>query len=465
METDFCVDFEKKIFSQIVKLTGSGNNSLPSDLRLGLAVSGGADSVSLFVSVKEICHNLNIPLYVVTVNHNIREAEETDGDAEFVRELCEKNPDFDVHFTLKVLERGLVTRTAEERGGGIEEAARFLRYQAFENFINENHLDYLCLAHNKNDQIETLLMRFLQGNGLEGSCGISAKRGKFIRPLLETSRAEIEKYLKIKKITWRTDCTNSDTQYLRNKIRLKLVPFLSENFTGWQNALIHGAKKAEIDCQFINSQVNIAQNLIDNKNSVEIKSFCALDDAVKYRILLRMFNNAGENNRVPSVLVNEIIFQLKKGDVKKYYGNSEIISDGSRLFIKKCSKSQTDLWFSDIIKKDGVYEFPFGEICSVQKFNNFNQSEIELSCGQFSVSLKISYPFCIRNWQTGDCIKTKSGNYKKIADIFADWQVSLQKRSMIPLVQELETAEQEILCIFGKSAGFYNWVVNEKINN
>ncbi len=463
MEIDFCADFEKKIFSQLVKLTGSSNNSLPSDLRLGLAVSGGADSVSLFVSVKEICHKLNIPLYVVTVNHNIREAEETDGDADFVRELCEKKSDFAVHFSLKVLERGLVARTAEERGGGIEEAARFLRYQAFENFINENHLDYLCLAHNKNDQIETLLMRFLQGNGLEGSCGISVKRGKIIRPLLEISREEIEKYLKIKKVTWRTDCTNYDTQYLRNKIRLKLVPFLTENFTPWQNALIHGAKKAEIDCQFINSQVNIAEKLVDNKNSVEIKSFCTLDDAVKYRILLRMFNNAGKNNRVPSVLVNEIIFQLKKGVVKKYYGNTEIICDGGRLFIKKYTKTQTDLCFSDIIKQDGVYEFPFGVISSVQE--GFNQNEIELLCGQFSVKLKISYPFCIRNWQIGDCIKTKSGNYKKIADIFADWHVSLQKRSMIPLVQELETAEQEILCIFGKPAGFYNWVVNEKINN
>ncbi len=144
--------------------------------RVGVAVSGGADSVALLVSLVEILGKKNI--FVITVNHNIRPSEESKADADFVFELCKK---IGVFCKIAEIERGIVLQTAKIRGGGTEEAARFLRYLEFEKFLKEKSLDFLCLAHTQNDQIETLLMRFLQGSSQLS--GIARRRGAFCRPL------------------------------------------------------------------------------------------------------------------------------------------------------------------------------------------------------------------------------------------------------------------------------------------
>ena len=95
--------------------------------------------------------------------------------------------------------------------------------------VNEN-VSCVCLAHNLNDNIETVLMRFLQGSSFEGLSGIKFVREKFVRPLLNISRLDIENYLKLQNIKWQTDKTNYDNKYLRNKIRLDLIPFLDVTF-------------------------------------------------------------------------------------------------------------------------------------------------------------------------------------------------------------------------------------------
>ena len=133
-------------------------------LPLGIAVSGGADSLSLLVSLARI-FNKSIPLKVITINHNIRRYEESRGDADFVKALCEKLALEGAAVSCKIveIERNLISSQAAAEKTSVEDSARSFRYKAFEKFIDEEGLCALCLAHTQNDQLETVLMRFLQG--------------------------------------------------------------------------------------------------------------------------------------------------------------------------------------------------------------------------------------------------------------------------------------------------------------
>lgn len=483
-------DFEKKVEKSLLDcgVLFSG------DLKIGAAVSGGADSVSLLLSLCSVLKKYSIPLYVITINHNIRHKNETEGDAVFVEQLCQnlKKNGFLVNFKCITFEENQVSKLSGSRKGGIEEAARFLRYQAFDNFILSNKLDYLCLAHNKNDQLETLLMRFLQGSGLDGLCGIKQKRQKFIRPLLDFERSEIEVYLNSKNQSWRTDSTNTNQNYLRNKIRLSLVPFLKENFPGWEKALISGQKKAMEDAAFISYIVNncdVNKNMgadncnysadncnygADNCNygadscnygadscnyGADICNYGADNcnyrafPAITKRLILRKFNEAGISCRVPDSFLQELCKEINNSkSVKKFFNGYEIIIKNNEVLVKKAVKKHTDLVFFDIIEHDGIFNFPFG-IMSVL------EGKIYINDNSLSCSVKM--PFCVRNVTSGDTIATADGSLKKVRDIFSDWHVLQEHKELIPLILDVQTGE--IVCIAASFLGYNDWVVkNEK---
>lgn len=273
--------------------------------RLGVAVSGGADSICLLTCLFEILEKKDAEkkLMVITVNHNIREESETKGDALFVSEYCKK---LGVECKIVEINRGEVFITEKTRCGGTEDAARFLRYKIFEQEIAENNLDYVCLAHNENDNLETILMRFFQGSGKSGE--IEEERGRFLRPLLKCSRNEIEDFLKERKLQWRTDSTNFDNNYLRNKIRNILVPVLNENFEGWKTALLHGVEKKSIP----QSQENL---------------------------VFEAFKNAGGKGRLPFPVI------------KEFLRNGKASFDGYEIFAKKKENLATEINFYSIIEE------------------------------------------------------------------------------------------------------------------
>ena len=159
-------DFEKKVSRGLAECGVNlfADKSAP----VGVAVSGGADSVSLLVSLVHICKNPG-KIIAVTVNHNLRSEEESGGDAVFVEKLCSslgvKCRRFDVP-------RGKILSEAKKNGSGVEDAARKIRYSCFEKFIQETGSSFLCLAHNRNDRIETVVMRFMQGAGTSSLAGI-----------------------------------------------------------------------------------------------------------------------------------------------------------------------------------------------------------------------------------------------------------------------------------------------------
>ena len=458
-------EFEKKVKDKldvILQCETSGGAYPP----IGVAVSGGADSIALLLSMSEIIS----PLYVITVNHNIRPAAESAGDVDFVLEVCEelRKRGRDVICEAVELERGAVAQEAERRGGGIEEAARYLRYAAFEKFVAERGLGVLCTAHNMNDQLETVLMRFLQGSPAEAAGGIRARReigvsGSVIaRPLLDISRTEIEAYVQSRGFTWRTDKTNFETDYLRNRIRLNLVPFLNEQFPGWQKSVLSGADKACEDAELIFSCVEKVPVSAGPDGEVEISlnEFKSSPIAVQRRLILSACNKAGERARIPNQFIKDVLSTVRQSDgFTKHFAGIDIILKKNRLFVKKHTEINTDLVFSDIIEKTGSFEFPFGNLDVFNYREQDGKKFVTVCAGESSIAENIALPFCIRNVRLGDMVLCADGSLKKVSDVFSDWHVAPEKKGLIPVIQLLNEKSQGIKAILGGFLGYKDWIV------
>jgi tRNA(Ile)-lysidine synthetase-like protein len=200
------------------------NNMFTSGDKVIVAVSGGPDSLCLLHILYKLKERLNISLYVAHVNHCLR-GNESDEDEKFVKEFCKK---INVEFrSIKVD----INKVASKYNLSCETAGRKIRYEFFEELKSQFGAQKIAVAHNANDQAETVLMRIMRGTGLDGLTGIKPVRDDiFVRPLINTTRNEIEKYCEENGLKPRIDKTNYETIYSRNKIRLELIPYMEKNF-------------------------------------------------------------------------------------------------------------------------------------------------------------------------------------------------------------------------------------------
>ncbi len=479
-------------------------------------VSGGADSICLLTSVvqaqtqdlqsarlqdssstPERCQLVN----VITINHRIRSESESMGDALYVKEYSQS---LNCPCTIISLEPGEVEQCAKFRGRGTEDAARFLRYKAFNDFCldlmkkNKTRKIFFALAHNQNDQLETLVMRFLQGAGLSSREGIASRRDQilksedddeyivhYVRPLLDISREDIERYLKIQGIKWRTDSTNSETEYLRNKIRSFVIPALDKTMAGWKNAVLAGREKALIENNFLEKtcapyqwkncggkdcgaraedagQESGGENDgacgIENDGVyIEAETFLKLEDAQKIRLLYRAFEKLSLEERVPFLFVKQVLCKIQhekiiNGQIEAY------IKDGF-LFVKKCKNSRTVCGFFAIINKECSIDFDFGVLKATKPDKaGFTDLEFVTKAGKCFYLNKIHTPFCFRSRQIGDNVLTKQRDYKTVADVLSDFKVDSEHKDLIPVIQSLED-DKKILAVWGSIFGFKDWIV------
>jgi tRNA(Ile)-lysidine synthase len=191
--------------------------------RVGVAVSGGADSVALLRLLLELQPKLGVVLCVVHLNHQLR-GHAADGDERFVAKLAE------LHGLEYFVEHVNVAAKAKRERLNIEDAARRARYEFFAALVKQRKIARVATAHTADDQAETVLAHLLRGAGLAGIGGIHAATGEVVRPLLSIRRAALRVYLKEKKQTWREDATNRDTTRLRARIRKNLIPLLEKQF-------------------------------------------------------------------------------------------------------------------------------------------------------------------------------------------------------------------------------------------
>lgn len=189
--------------------------------RILAAVSGGADSICLLMVLSALQKEKKYELFVVHVEHGIR-GEESEKDAEFVRNFCE------MHKIPCKVYHCKAEEYAREHKMTVEEGARTLRYGFFKKAAQEFGADKIAVAHNRNDCAETVLFHLARGTGLKGLCGILPVRENIIRPLLCLERSEIEAFLEEKGQSYCVDKTNEELDYTRNRIRHQVLPVLSE---------------------------------------------------------------------------------------------------------------------------------------------------------------------------------------------------------------------------------------------
>ena len=199
-------------------------NLIKSGDKIVLGVSGGPDSITMLDILKDLKETMNFEIYVVHVNHMIR-GQDAINDQKYVENYCNKN---NIEFYTKAID---VQEIAKSKKIGVEEAGRIARYEAFEEILKKTNSNKIATAHNKNDKVETIIMHILRGSGVSGLKGISPIRdNKFIKPLIECSREEIEKYCEINKLNPCIDKTNFENSYTRNKIRNIVIPYIKEQF-------------------------------------------------------------------------------------------------------------------------------------------------------------------------------------------------------------------------------------------
>ena len=191
--------------------------------RIGIAVSGGADSVALLHLLLELQRQLGVVLSVAHFNHQLR-GRASDDDEKFVSKLAER---YGLEFHAG---RANVASKAKQQKLNLEDAARRARYGFFSCLVKEGKVTQVAVAHTADDQAETVLAHILRGTGLAGLGGIHPVSEQIVRPLLQIRRATLRVYLKERKQTWREDATNRDTAKLRARIRKTLLPILEKHF-------------------------------------------------------------------------------------------------------------------------------------------------------------------------------------------------------------------------------------------
>jgi tRNA(Ile)-lysidine synthase len=192
-------------------------------LKIGVGVSGGADSVALLKLFAELRSKLGTVVSAVHFNHRLR-GKESDADEQFVAALAEK---FGVTFHVG---RADVAGKAKREKANLEDAARRARYGFFERIVDQGMAEIVATAHTMDDQAETVLAHIVRGTGVAGLAGIHPVAGTVVRPLLGFRHDELRKYLRERKQSWREDATNRDTTRMRARMRSKLLPLLERQF-------------------------------------------------------------------------------------------------------------------------------------------------------------------------------------------------------------------------------------------
>ena len=316
---------EEKVLNTINKY-----NMIQSGDGIVIGVSGGPDSMTLLNILNNLKEKLNIKLYVAHINHSIRK--EADEETEYVKDFCKK---IDVEFFAKKVK---VEEIAKELKIGTEEAGRNIRYEFFEEVAHTVGANKIATAHNLNDNAETVLMNIIRGTSVSGLKGIDKVRdGKYIRPIIECSRAEIEDYCKEKNLNPRYDKSNNENIYTRNKIRNLLIPFLQKEFNP---NIVEGINRlsqiAIEEEQFINKVVENEyeklQIAVDNTIILNLKEFNKLDYVIKSKLILYTISKVyGKTSGIEKKHIDDIIKLCDNNIGNKYLTPQK----GIKIYVKK----------------------------------------------------------------------------------------------------------------------------------
>ncbi len=275
--------------------------------KIVIGVSGGPDSICLLYILNTLKEKYNLQLFVAHINHMIRENAKI--DEQYVVDFCKK-----IDVPVFVLHSDVLNLSKQQKIS-VEEAGRNVRYEFFNEVLEKTKSNKIAIAHNCNDKAETVIMNVLRGSGISGLKGIEAKRdNKYIRPLIECTREEIEAYCKDHNLETRHDESNDENIYKRNKIRNIVIPFIKKEFNSNIIATINRLSVvATQEDEYINKIVekeynNICISKKENEIELDLKKFNDLDIVIKNRMILYVVNILQQHTKgIEKVNIEDII--------------------------------------------------------------------------------------------------------------------------------------------------------------
>ena len=421
----------KKIEQKVIKFI-KDHNIISSGDNILIALSGGPDSVFLLSFLVRFRNKYNIKIGLLHYNHKLR-GEEAERDQNFCRSVAEQ---YNLPF---FLEQGDVKKYAEENKLSVEEAGRILRYKALEAAAEREGFNKIATAHNSNDNEETILLNLFKGAGLHGITGIPVIRGNIIRPMLCLSKAEVLEYLSYYNISYITDSSNAECDFMRNKLRNIIIPLIKKEINP-------SLEKALLNFAFINSDINryiladitkLAESVVSFGNNV-------------------LYLNKSELKKVTPSLTTALI----KFAFDKYFNCEFSYSDYLsiyRLMDKKAGKiaeisnnfkALNDRQSIIVFKNSSEWDFPERSIVLGTKIDVFGKTleiiPVDKEEVAFLKDKKIEYIsgdninsiFTVRLWKSGDYFYPAGLNKKKLlSDFFTDIKLSAFEKKIQTVVE------------------------------
>lgn len=308
--------------------------------KIVLGVSGGPDSICMLDVLKNIKNEEKIKFEIVVahINHMIRE--EAKDDEKYVKDYCERN---NIEFYSKSIE---VEKIANNNKMGTEETGRIVRYKFFDEVLEKTGSNKIAIAHNKNDRAETVIMNMLRGSGISGLRGIEPiKNNKYIRPLIECERYEIEQYCEENKLNPRIDRTNFENIYTRNKIRNIVIPYIKEEFNpNIVESLTRLSDLIKQEDDYLQKQVKAIYNKIclgksEEEIILDLKQFNAQEKVIKSRLLLYTITELrGSSEGVYKIHIDDVIKLCENNIGNKFLTpnkNIKILVKNHKIFFQK----------------------------------------------------------------------------------------------------------------------------------
>ena len=396
-----------------------------------LTVSGGMDS-RLMV---ELFSRAEFRFGIAHCNFQLR-GKEANRDEQFVKDVALRlnAPYYSIRFDTH--------EYAEKNKISIQMAARELRYQWFEKIREQNHYDYIALAHNKDDLEETFFINLTRGTGIRGLSGIKAKNNKLVRPILFASRATIQLYLKKHGLSYVEDSSNAEIKYLRNRIRHKIIPEFEklqpEFRKNLDKTIYHLSETYNLLLDVIQKK---KQELVKEKDNKVYINKAKLQE-LKYNkaYLFEFLRPYG----FPSTILHNILTSLNSSSGKQFFSeNYRLVTDRDYLIISKRKKTGSEHYIID--SQETHLEHPVR--IRIKKIENNPDYRPPVTNYIASINAdKIKFPLILRKWQKGDrFIPFGMKHSKKLSDFFIDLKLSLPDKEDVWLL----TSENKILWIIG----------------
>jgi len=397
---------------------------------VAVAISGGSDSVALLHYIHNARKIYGFNVIAINVEHGIR-GESSISDSNFVKKLCEK-------WNVKLFSYQVDSvKKANSEKLSLEQAARTLRYECFYDALNKGLCDKIATAHHLRDNAESVLFNLFRGTGISGITGIAQNyENRIIRPFLNVSKEEIQKYVIENQLEFVTDQTNFDDDYTRNYIRLNILPQIEKIFPEFEKSIARFSLIAKTENDYMNEQANSA--------------VCKENEIVQISLPLH-----------PALLARASVIAMKEVGIKKDWEKTHVdailtladAKNGAQITLKNgvvAIKEYNKIVFT-LPQKASDEQIPFGignfELGNAKVGVNLINRPQTLKDELFGDLEKIPQTAVIRFKRDGDVFTKFGGGTKSLGDYLTDKKIPLRLRNFIPLIAN----GNEILVIFGVS--------------